>query len=206
MKAALGCSGVFGSKKIKPESGRDDIIDDDGCAERHPVTKTIEALIKNHTDNKRQKTNRHKAKYSVDRQIEAIKLAMSEDNNKKFERYLYDVSDYNLNHGGKKYLAMTYCNIAKYAMDIHKGAFAERLLDYAALLNVRDVVILTSRAEFFKFKGLLEDALTAYDAAIEAFPNYVIAQCGRAELLRELDRLEDALTAYDAAIEAFPNY
>ncbi|KJU87023.1 hypothetical protein MBAV_000785 [Candidatus Magnetobacterium bavaricum] len=53
---------------------------------------------------------------------------------------------------------------------------------------------------------MLDDALTAYDAAIEAFPRNEPAQCGRAEVLRELGMLDDALTAYDAAIAAFPRH
>ncbi|MES0337167.1 MAG: tetratricopeptide repeat protein [Candidatus Magnetobacterium sp. LHC-1] len=215
IKAALVRLGVFGATRVKPESECDDDADPD-CAEKHSVPDRIESLIRKHTigntnetrkNNKRQKINRSKVKDSVDRQIYAIQQAMSEENSRKLEKYIYDISQYNLNYGdgqGRQYLAKTYCNLATYAMGIHKGEVAERLLDYAALLDVKDAVIWTLRAEYFIFKGLLDEALVAYDKAVELFPRDEAAHCGRAEVLRALGRLDEALVAYDKAVELFP--
>jgi Tfp pilus assembly protein PilF len=46
--------------------------------------------------------------------------------------------------------------------------------------------------------------LTAYDQAIEDFPQNVVARSGRAETLRSLGRFDEALAVYDRSIEDFP--
>ena len=50
----------------------------------------------------------------------------------------------------------------------------------------------------------LPEALAAYDVAIAAHPEDVVAKTGRAEVLRDLNRLPEALAAYDAIITAHP--
>jgi tetratricopeptide (TPR) repeat protein len=52
--------------------------------------------------------------------------------------------------------------------------------------------------------GRLEEALAAYDAAVQQFPADPVPVNGRAETLRSMGRLEEALAAYDAAVEQFP--
>ena len=52
--------------------------------------------------------------------------------------------------------------------------------------------------------GRFGEALSAYDAAIEAHPEDVFAKSGRAETLRSMGRFAEALSAYDATIEAHP--
>ena len=145
------------------------------------------------------------AKNKVDKQIEAIVQQIHQVNVNRAGDFIYDLVEFQLEQGKKKYLAMTLCNLANTAMEVYEFGISEKLVEYAFELNVEDAVIWTTQAELLKRKGLLDEALAAYDATSERFPNDAVAQSGRAEVLKKLNRLNEALAAYDAIIERFPN-
>jgi tetratricopeptide (TPR) repeat protein len=60
------------------------------------------------------------------------------------------------------------------------------------------------RAEVLRAKGLLDDALAAYNEVIELHPGDVVARTGRAEVLKAKGLLDDALAAYNEVIELHP--
>jgi tetratricopeptide (TPR) repeat protein len=66
------------------------------------------------------------------------------------------------------------------------------------------VVAKTGRAEVLKAKGLLDDALAAYEEVIALHPEDVVAKTGRAEVLKAKGLLDDALAAYEEVIALHP--
>ena len=60
------------------------------------------------------------------------------------------------------------------------------------------------RLETLRDMGRHEEALRAYESAIERFPVDLVGYNGRAEVLREMGRHEEALRAYESASERFP--
>jgi len=83
-------------------------------------------------------------------------------------------------------------------------AVALTLCDLAALCAPDDPAVSTARAELSRTWGRLDEALAAYDRAVEEFPKNAVARNGRAETLRTLGRLDEALAAYDRTVEDFP--
>ncbi|MFY9823441.1 MAG: tetratricopeptide repeat protein [Thermoanaerobaculia bacterium] len=61
------------------------------------------------------------------------------------------------------------------------------------------------QAEVMRSLGRFDEALTAYQAVVDRFPEEVVARNGRAEMLRELSHLEEALAAYEVIVTRFPN-
>ncbi len=163
----------------------------------------IEVLIRSYNEDTLQYINRHinrrEVKGIVDEKVNAIKQLISQRSSKNLERYIYDISDYNLNNGGSQFLFMTCCNLAVYAMRIHKWGMAERLLYYATLPDIY-AVIWTLQSKLLEIMSLFKKALSTYDKAVGLFQNDAAARCGRAEVLRELGRLPEALSAYDEEI------
>jgi tetratricopeptide (TPR) repeat protein len=82
---------------------------------------------------------------------------------------------------------------------------ASALCDLAAMCAPEDPAVWTARAELLRKWGQTNEALAAYDRAVEDFPHEVVARNGRAETLRALGRLDEALAAYDRAVEDFPH-
>ena len=81
---------------------------------------------------------------------------------------------------------------------------ARILLNLARICAPADPAIRTADAERLRKIRRPDEALAAYDAAVQEFPGNVVARSGRAETLRELGRLDEALAAYDATVQEFP--
>jgi tetratricopeptide (TPR) repeat protein len=80
------------------------------------------------------------------------------------------------------------------------NAHIKRLIAENAGEKLQDHI---SQAESFRRTDRLEEALQAYTAAIERFPENPVSYHGLADTLRDMGRLQDALIAYEAAIERF---
>lgn len=141
----------------------------------------------------------------VNKQIEVIKNLIRRGNIHKADEFLRDLIAFNLEHGEKKHVGMTLCSLAKAALDVQQFEMAERLIQYASMLEVDDAVIPCTRAEVFKSTHRLDEALIIYEEITKRFPNDVVPFSGRAEVLKGMGRLPDALAAYDDAILRFPN-
>jgi tetratricopeptide (TPR) repeat protein len=59
---------------------------------------------------------------------------------------------------------------------------------------------------FYKDQNCYEEAITAYQKAIEIDPNHVSAYNNLGRVYRDLKRLDEAIAAYEKAIEIDPNY
>lgn len=71
-----------------------------------------------------------------------------------------------------------------------------------------DPEVHSSRAQYAEIlRGMwrLEDALDAYEQAIDLHPDQTFLRCGRAAVLTDMSRFTDALKAYDGIISHFPN-
>lgn len=71
----------------------------------------------------------------------------------------------------------------------------------------------SQKSAFWSNKGLAlkelnrtEEALSAYDQAIDLDPSYSVTWSSKGNALKDLNRLEEALTAYDRALALNPNY
>ncbi|HAV43133.1 TPA: hypothetical protein DCX15_03865, partial [bacterium] len=132
-----------------------------------PIRRLITGFVKKKWKGERKQLTTIEIKDRVDRQIDAIKKLIHRDKMHQARRYLYDLIRFNLNHGKKEHVGMTLCSLAKVAMDVHKLEMADKLVEYAFLLGIEDIVIRSTGAQLLKEKGQLAEALSAYDEMIK---------------------------------------
>ena len=83
---------------------------------------------------------------------------------------------------------------------IERGVFLANLTTDEVIAH-----LLSNQAIALSRDGMIEEALSRYDLAIEKAPLLVAAWYNRGIDLMSVDRVEDALTSFDKAIELHPN-
>jgi len=169
-----------------------------------PIAELITNFEKKREEWKPKTLGADEALAKVQKQINAIGNLIRRGKTPLANKFLRDLIEFNLEHGEKKHVGMTLCSLAKIAIDAYSFEMAEKLVGYAFMLAVEDVVIWDTRAELLKAMGRFPHALAAYDENVRRFPDDAITRNGRAEVLKEMGRLTEALAAYDETIGRFP--
>ena len=145
------------------------------------------------------------AKEKVDHQIEAIGKLIVKGNINRADSYLRDLISFHVEHSEKEHLGMSLCSLAKIAIDARSFEIAERMVDYALLLGIDDVVISTTQAQVFKSMGDFDKALAVYEETMARFPNDEVARGGYAEVLKSMGDFDKALAVCEETTARFPN-
>ena len=145
------------------------------------------------------------AKAKVDHQIEAIGELIQRGNIDRANRYLRNLIDFHVEHSKREHLGMSLCSLAKVALDANAFELAEKMVHYALMLGIDDVVISNTQAQMFKATGQFDRALAIYEETMKRFPNNEVVRNGYAEVLKATGRFDEALAAYEEAMERFPN-
>ena len=169
-----------------------------------PIAELITNFEKKREEWKPKTLGADEALAKVQKQINAIGNLIRRGKTPLANKFLRDLIEFNLEHGEKKHVGMTLCSLAKIAIDAYSFEMAEKLVGYAFMLAVEDVVIWDTRAELLKAMGRFPHALAAYDENVRRFPDDAITRNGRAGVLKEMGRFDEALAAYDETIKYFP--
>ena len=148
--------------------------------------------------------DREKIKETVERQKDAIVLAMKRGNLHLVPRYVDDLVEYHREHGGFEYACKSLCDLATRAQDLGMHDLQLKLTQRSVDLKPDDGWAWTQHGKALQNVGEFEKSLAAYEEA-ELFGEERCAKNGRAETLRSMGRFEDALAAYDATCHDFPD-
>ena len=184
-------------KKYKPAKKKTPTID--------RIYELITTFKKGERNRKKEKLSSIEIKEKVDKQIDAIKNLICRGKLLQANKYLYDLIKYNLTYSNREHVAKTLCNIATAAMNYNKFDLASKLIEYAYLLGIEDIVILCTRAELYKLNAQFDQSLAVYNEATNRFPDDVVVRNGKAEVLKKKGLLHEALVLYDETIDRFPD-
>uniref|UniRef100_UPI00261BBA94 tetratricopeptide repeat protein n=1 Tax=uncultured Pelagimonas sp. TaxID=1618102 RepID=UPI00261BBA94 len=141
---------------------------------------------------------------SIQKEIDWISDRLGAGRIVQVENALIDLIRRQSNGSQIEHLVKTISSVADRARKAREFEFAVRLLELIFYSNAVDAPAMSLRAEVLCDLGQFSEALAAYDAAIDRFPENAVARNGRAEVLRNLGQFSEALAAYDAAIDRFP--
>jgi tetratricopeptide (TPR) repeat protein len=137
--------------------------------------------------------------------VEKLKGWVKTHANKGDEAFLNEFKDVvkkQLKSSKPEQLCKTCCDLATFFIGNLRFALAQKLLEYAKLLNSEDPVIYSQIAELYRKQGKFKNALEAYNYAIQK-SNDVVDYSGKAETFRDMGKSEEALAQYDLTIEKF---
>jgi tetratricopeptide (TPR) repeat protein len=139
----------------------------------------------------------------VDSQKELIVEMMRTRNSTRVDALLDELTTYQLEFGGARFLVKTLCDLAMQAKDIENYRFQLELTTRAVEIEPTDAWSWAQHGDALLNNDRPGEALTAY-AHAEDFGAGAVAKNGRAEILKALGRLQEALAAYEEVIQEHP--
>ena len=90
----------------------------------------------------------------------------------------------------------------------HSGQMVKAEQSCKELLNTypQTLIAINVLGAALRGQGKLQDAVHAYDKAIQLKPDYAEAHNNRGTALKDLDRLDEAVASYDKAIQLKPDF
>jgi len=160
----------------------------------------------------------HQTKYQSTKRwkFEQVKNYLQEIKNNLRHRQLKQAQqttetliDYQISHNqsipqAREKIAKSLSNLAYEAMKYHHFTLAHQWLDYAEIVDEKNAVIKTNRAELLKAEGKFSQALAVYQQTMAQFPKDAVARTGYAELLKLQGEYSQALAVYQQTIAQFP--
>ena len=161
------------------------------------------ALDRLKSDAPRQRMDRTKVLERVDRQKLAVVEAMRLRDHLKVERFVDDLIDYQLAHGGPSYATKSLCDLATEAKRLGMHRLQLEFTQKSIELTPGDGWAWMQFGDALLKMNDPTSALNAYEQA-QKFSRDAVAKTGRAETLKALNRLGEALDAYEAVMEEHP--
>ena len=121
----------------------------------------------------------------------------------QFQSLLDELVDFHSQTGNVEFCCMSLCDLASTAQQQNQYSTQKVLTERAVRVKPDDAWSWTQHGMALRNKSEFEEALKAYDQALD-FGGDVVAQTGRAEVLKAQGKLELALEAYDLVRSQHP--
>lgn len=185
----------WGMSKIQSggnKRGRGAGVEPERIAEGDDPVHGILAEFRHRREHPRSRTLRaDEAKEKVDHQIEAIRKHIRRGNINRAGTFLRDLINFHVEHSKREHLGMSLCALAKVAIDTSAFELAEKMVHYALMLGIDDIVISTTQAQTFKAMGRFDEALAVYQETMTRFSSNRIVRTGYASVLMLMNRFSD---------------
>lgn len=139
---------------------------------------------------------------------EAIKDIIRNENIDAATTAAESLVSFQLEYGQPRHASMSLCDLARFAQQIGAVALGLRFIEHGLRVCPNDRWALLQHASLLRAGGRTSEALTEYQALVDAnLPpkDDVIARCGYAECLRDLGSAEEALDAYQRTLAIHDN-
>ena len=113
----------------------------------------------------------------VKSQIDWIEKELTQGRRERALRDLLNLVSNQLQASRPEDLAKTFTDLANRVCKLNDFVLALDIIGYAELLNVLDPAIFCTKAEIYRSRQYLDEALEQYDRTIEAFPQDAVARC-----------------------------